>query len=594
MKRTFQSELDRALRACRGVFMSIFFFSFFINLLMFVAPLYMLQVYDRVLASRSEPTLIALTVLAGAMLLVMGVLDAIRARILVRTGARLDNEVGGSLFSAVFRRSVVAPGGGQAQALRDLDSVREFLTGQGLLAFIDAPWVPLFLAAVYLLHPYLGVVATGGAVIIFLLALTNAVWSRKPLREANTASINANNYVTTSVRNAEAMEAMGMMPGILRRWSDRHRTVLALQAQASDRAGVIMSASKSIRMFLQIAILGTGAYLAIRQIVSPGTMIAASILMGRALAPVEQSVAQWRNLTNARAAYGRLRELLATTQVSDERMALPAPEGHLTAERVIAGPPESKMVVLKGVSFAVSPGEVLGVIGPSAAGKSTLARVLVGVWPPLQGDVRLDGASLAHWDKIALGQHMGYVPQDVELFEGTVAENIARFSDIDPEAVVVAAQRAGVHDMILTLPEGYDTQIGAGGAVLSGGQRQRVALARAMYGEPQLIVLDEPNANLDSDGETALMHAIRGLKDAGKTVIVITHRPTLLNAVDTILILKAGVVDAIGPRQEILAKVMQPRAVRDEGRPPPRAVSGGDGASGGASGMGGGAGGRMG
>lgn len=576
MARTFEGDLNRSLRACKGAFLSIFVFSFFINLLMFIAPLYMLQVYDRVLTSRSEPTLIGLTVLAGVMLLVMGVLEGVRSRVLVRTGGWLDGQVGGSLFSAVFRRSIVAPGGGQAQALRDLDSVREFLTGPGLLAFIDAPWVPLFLAAVYLLHPLLGVVATVGAVIIFLLALTNALWSREPLKGANQASINANNYVTTSVRNAEVMEAMGMMPGIMKRWKDRHRKVLALQSQASDRAGIIIATSKSVRMFLQIAMLGTGAYLAIQQVISPGVMIAGSILMGRALAPVEQAVAQWRNFINARAAYDRLTDLLRITRADEERMALPPPEGYLSVERVLAGPPESRAIVLRGLSFDIGPGQVLGVIGPSAAGKSTLARVLVGVWPPAQGCVRLDGANMVHWDKLALGQHLGYLPQDVELFDGTVAENIARFSEIDPEAVVLAAQRAGVHDMILSLPEGYDTQIGAGGAVLSGGQRQRVALARAMYGEPQLIVLDEPNANLDTEGENALMHAIKGLKEAGKTVVVITHRPTLLNAVDTILVLKGGMIDAIGPRKEILAKVMQPKAVASAGGgAAPRALPGG-------------------
>jgi len=575
LKTSFENELDRGLRVFRGVFGVTFVFSFFINILMFVSPLYMLQVYDRVLTSRSVPTLVGLTVLAGGMLAVMGLLEMIRSRILVRTGARLDNQLGATLFSAVFRRSVVAPGGGQTQALRDLDSVREFLTGQGLLAFIDAPWVPLFLAAVYLLHPVLGLVATVGAVVIFVLAIINALWSREPLKGANIASINANAYVSASVRNAEVMEAMGMMPGILKRWNDKHRKVLALQSKASDRAGVIIALSKTVRLFLQTAILGTGAYLAISQLASPGVMIAASILMGRALAPVEQSVAQWRNFTNARAAYGRLRELLATTEIDPNRMALPAPKGHLSIERVVAGPPSSQSAILKGVSFSVRPGEVLGVIGPSAAGKSTLARVLVGVWPPFQGNVRLDGADMMHWDKLALGGHMGYLPQDVELFEGTVAENIARFSDIDPQAVVRAAQRAGVHEMILALAEGYDTQIGAGGAVLSGGQRQRVALARAIYGEPTLIVLDEPNANLDSEGEIALMGALSALRQEGKTVIVITHRPTLLNAVDTILVLKNGMVDAIGPRQAILAKVMQPKAsVAGAGPDGPRALPG--------------------
>ncbi|WP_246152292.1 type I secretion system permease/ATPase [Roseospira navarrensis] len=583
MTDTTQSQLDRAMRAFRGVFVAVFAMSFFINLLMFVAPLHMLQVYDRVLASRSEPTLIALTGLAVGLLAVMGLLEALRSRLLVRIGAKLHAETGATVFAAVFRRSVIAPNGAHAQALRDLDSVREFMSGQGLTAFIDAPWVPLFLAAVFLLHPVLGLVATAGALVIFTLAIINALWSREPLKGANVASIQSNEYVTTSVRNAESMAAMGMLPGIQRRWSERHRKVLAMQSQAADRSGTIMAMSKSIRLMLQVLMLAAGAFLVIEQVTSPGTMIAASILMGRALAPVEQSVGQWRNLTNARAAYGRLKELLAASAPPEARMDLPDPAGHLSLERVIAGPPLSRTPVLQGVTLDLPPGQILGVIGPSAAGKSTLARVLVGVWPPYQGAMRLDGAELSQWDTIALGRHLGYLPQDVELFEGSVAENIARFGEVLPEAVVRAAQHAGVHEMILALPDGYDTQIGVGGAVLSGGQRQRVALARAMYGDPRVIVLDEPNANLDTEGEQALMGALQGLKGQGRTVVVITHRPMLLNAVDTILVLKKGMVDSIGPAKEILARVMQPRAVADAGsaRSLPRAGEAGGTASGG-------------
>jgi PrtD family type I secretion system ABC transporter len=558
------SRLKQALSAVRGAFGATIVFSFFINLLMFVAPLYMLQVYDRVLGSRNETTLVMLTIIAGGMLFVFGCLELVRSRVLVRIGCRLDRVLNKQVFSSVFEQSVRQPSGSHSQALRDLDSLREFMTGSGLIAFCDAPWVPLFLAVVFMFHPLLGFVALTGAVIIFLLALANEIFTRKPLSEASKANVGASTFVTTSLRNAEAVQAMGMLPGIMSRWSEKHQDVIGLQAQASDRAGLILSSSKAIRMFLQVAILGTGAYLALRQEITPGTMIAASIIMGRALAPVEAAVGQWRGFVNARTAYQRLNELLANTTENKDNMPLPAPRGHLAAERVVVAPPGSRTPVLKGVSFELPAGEAMGVIGPSGAGKSTLARALVGVWPAVNGAVRLDGADLHEWDKEELGPYLGYLPQDVELFDGTVAENIARFREVDSDAVVRAAQMAGVHDLILRLPDGYDTQIGAGGQALSGGQRQRVALARALYGDVRLVLLDEPNANLDTEGEKALTAAIANLRQEGRTVVIITHRPQLLSGVDKVLAMDGGQVKAFGPRQEVLARYTRPSVVADQ------------------------------
>jgi len=559
-------QLARAFRPLRGAFIATMIFSFFINLLMFTAPLYMLQMYDRVLGSRNETTLVMLTIIAGGMLFIFGCLELVRSRVLVRIGARLDELLNRDVFTAVFARSVTQPNAGNSQALRDLDSVREFMTGQGLIAFADAPWVPLFLAVVFLFHPILGFVALAGALIIFALALANEFATRKPLAEASKSNVGASNFVSTSLRNAEAVAAMGMLPGIMSRWVQKHRGVLGLQAKASDRAGLILASSKSIRQFLQIGMLGAGAYLVLQMEITPGTMIAGSILMGRALAPVEQAVGQWRGFVNARTAYQRLNQLLLATEDERERMELPTPKGALSVERAVVAPPGSRTPVLKGISFELAPGEALGVIGPSGAGKSTLARALMGVWPVGSGNVRLDGADISDWDKAQLGPYLGYLPQDVELFDGTVAENIARFNTVDPDAVVRAAQMAGVHEMILRLPEGYDTQIGAGGQSLSGGQRQRVALARALYGDVRFVLLDEPNANLDSEGEKALTEAIGTLRSQGRTVAMITHRPALLGNVDKVLALDSGQVQAFGPRQEVLARFTKPAVVAGGGQ----------------------------
>lgn len=555
------TDLNRALHAARGGFYATAFFSFFINVLLFVSPIYMLQVYDRVLSSRSEPTLVMITLAAFGALIIMAILEAIRSRVLVRTGVQIDRALNRDVFAAVFRHTVQSPGGNSSQALRDIDTLREFLTGPGLLAFCDAPWVPLFLGICFVMHPLIGVVALFGAVVIFCLAVANNLLTRGLLKEATSRSVAANNFVSGSLRNAEALQAMGMLGPLLDRWLEKHRSVLAYQGKASDAASLFLAISKSFRLALQTAILGVGAWLAIQNEISPGMMIAGSIIMGRALSPVELAVANWKGFLNARAAFDRVQALLRATPKEKEHMSLPRPRGDVSFQSVVVVPPGSERPALRGVSFDVEAGDILGVIGPSAAGKSTLARTLVGVWPAVQGTIRLDGNDINTWNQEELGPSLGYLPQDVELFDGTVAENIARFGTIDSHQIIMAATQAGVHEMIQKLPEGYDTPVGVGGMALSGGQRQRVALARALYNNPALVVMDEPNASLDNEGEVALMAAIQTMKQSGQTVVLITHKPSILQVVDKILVLKSGAVEAIGPRAEVLARFTRPTAV---------------------------------
>jgi PrtD family type I secretion system ABC transporter len=554
------SEIRRAFAACRSAFVATGLFSFFLNLLMLVVPLYMLQVYDRVLSSRSETTLLMLTILAGFMLLILGALEIVRSRVLVRTGVKFESMLKDRVFAAVFERSVGAPGGTRTQALQDLDALRQFLTGSGLFALLDAPWAPIFIAAIFLLHPWLGMASLCGALVLFALALLNEALTRRPLKAASERSIKAHNFAELSLNNAEVLKAMGMLGGIRARWYQHRLAAVSHQARASDRAGIILAGTKFVRLYLQVLLLGIGAYLAMQQLITPGAMIAAAILMGRALAPVELAVGNWRAFITARAALARLKDLLESVPADKPGMRLPRPEGRVQFETVVATAPggDPTAPILKGVSFQLSPGGALGVIGPTAAGKSTLARILVGVWRATRGTVRLDGADVYEWSRADLGHHIGYQPQEVKLFDGTVAENIARFSKLDAEAVVAAARKAAAHELILRLPSGYDTLIGAYGHTLSGGQRQRIGLARALYGDPSLIVLDEPNTNLDQPGERALLATIADLKQAGKTLVIIAHRPNILASVDHILCLNEGFVDMLGSRDEVIARFTLP------------------------------------
>lgn len=560
----WDNALSEAFKDVRGAFVSIGAFSFFINLLMLTGPLYMLQVYDRVLTSGSRHTLIMLTVVAVGMILTSALLELVRSRILVRIGSRLDRRLNDRLFAGLLRLHLQQKGSSQSQPLRDLETLRGFLTGSGLISLFDAPWTPLFLAIIFLLHPLLGLVALSGAVVLFILAVVSELVTRGPLREASHDSAAAHGFTENTLRNAEVIEAMGMLPGLQRRWQARHQAALVAQAKASDRGGLLTACAKFVRPVLQVAILGTGAYLALQQVITPGVMIAASIIMGRALAPVEGAIGNWRGFILARNAKSRLRSFLEKDEPPEASMPLPRPKGAVSVERLVAAPPGLERPVLKGISFALKAGDSLGIIGPSAAGKSTLARLLIGVWPAAAGQVRLDGADIGDWNHLELGSHLGYLPQDVELFDGTVAENIARFGEPNPENVVRAARRAGVHELILRLPEGYDTMIGPGGAALSGGQRQRIGLARALYGDPAFMVLDEPNSNLDGEGEAALRQAVQELKQDGTTVVVIAHRPSVLAGMDKILVLRDGQIEHFGSRDEVLPKVT--KAVPGTGR----------------------------
>ncbi|WP_372720731.1 type I secretion system permease/ATPase [Immundisolibacter sp.] len=552
-----QSELAEALFSLRRLFVTTGGFSFIINMLLLVPAIYMLQIYDRVLSSRSESTLLMLTVVVLGLYALMAGLEWVRSQLLVRAGSLFDARMNARVFTASFEANLRRVGASPSQSLNDLTHVRQFFTGSGAFAFFDAPWFPIYLAVIFLLHPWLGLLATIGAALLIILALINEWVTRGPLSQANAASIRASNYAANNLRNAEVIEAMGMLLRVRARWHVKHQEVLALQALASERASQVTAVSKFIRISLQSLILGLGALLAVQGHVSAGAMIAASILMGRALAPVEQLISSWKHLISARTAYQRLNALLGEYPQREQRMALPAPKGQLAVEGVVATAPGGRTPIIKGVSFAIQPGSILGIVGPSASGKSTLARLLVGVWPTTSGTVRLDGADIFRWDKEQLGGHIGYLPQDVELFEGTIAENISRFGDPEPDKVIEAARQAGVHDMILGFPDGYDTSIGIGGSFLSGGQRQRIALARALYGQPAVIVLDEPNSNLDDAGEAALVQAVVAQKEAGRTVIVITHRTSILAAVDLLMLLRDGTVQLFGPRQQVLATLSQ-------------------------------------
>jgi PrtD family type I secretion system ABC transporter len=561
MRSKLSNELKETVYAARYIFFAIAVFSFFLNLLMLVSPFYMMQVYDRVLTSRSNDTLIVLTVLAVGLLGISAMLELVRSRILVRLGARLDRHVTHDLFAALIEERIATRRNTGSQPIRDLETVRSFLTGPGLLAFFDAPWVPLFLGLIFLFHPLLGVVAVSGAVVLFVLAVLSELMTRAPWQRATAESMQAHRFAEASLRNADVIWALGMLGDLRRRWQEKHLSALAYSGRATDRLGTFSAIAKFVRPLLQIALLGFGAYLVIDESISAGVMIASSIVMGRALAPVEASIAHWRSFISSRSAYARLSKLLAEYDINRERMKLPTPRGKINVEGMTLVPPGANKPSLVSISFQLAQGDLLGIVGPSAAGKSSLARALMGIWAPKVGNVRLDGADLAEWDRKDLGRHLGYLPQEVELFDGTVAENIARFETVQHEAVSRAAQIANAHEMILRLPEGYDTQIGEGGCVLSGGQRQRLGLARAIYGLPCFIVLDEPNANLDADGEAALRVTLKRLKELRKTVVIISHKRSTLADTDKLLVLDGGRVKSFGPRAQVLEQLWKPQVV---------------------------------
>lgn len=556
MRNAHENSLMVALKACKGSFVSVGFFSFFVNALMLVPSFYMLQVYGRVVSSGSVSTLVMLTIIMTVLMVTMGSLEWIRSRIMVRISTKLDVLLSRDVYRASFKRALDSGGmDSSAQPLNDLTGLRQFLTGNGLFAFFDTPWLPIYIGVMFLFHPWYGWIAVASAIILLCLAVLNEKLTGKSISEANKQNIAANLYTNKNLRNAEVIESMGMLHSLMERWGGRQRKVLLLQSVASDNGGMITSLSKTFRMLIQSLILGVGAYLAVKQEITPGLMIAGSILLGRALAPIDLMIGSWKGFISARSQYARLNEILNQQQAEPQRMSLPAPQGRVQVENLIVGAPGSKTPILKNLSFVVPAGSVVGIIGPSASGKSTLARALLGVWAPQHGVVRLDGADINNWDKRELGPHVGYLPQDIELFEGSISENIARFGEIDPEKVIKAARTAGVHEMILQLPQGYDTVIGSEGVNLSGGQRQRIGLARAIYDTPRLIILDEPNSNLDEVGERALAQAIQELKATGATIFIITHRTSILSQLDLLLVMTNGTLNMYGPRDQVMAEL---------------------------------------
>jgi PrtD family type I secretion system ABC transporter len=554
-----RSELGEALRACRNAFIGVGIMSCMINLLYLTGSIFMLEIYDRVLPSRSVPTLVGLVILAGGLYIAQGILDLIRGRILVRIGTSLDEALSGRVFETVVRLPLVAGGRSEGlQPLRDLDNIRSFLSSMGPGAFFDLPWLPFYLAICFAFHVLIGLTALAGAIILVILTVLTEFMTRKPAREAMGLAARRNDLAAASRRNAEVLVAMGMSGRLTKRWSVVNENYLTGNQRTSDVAGGLGATAKVMRMTLQSAVLGVGAYLVIHQEATAGVIIAGSILSARALAPVDLAIAHWKGFVAARQSWQRLNRLLGSLPAQSAPTRLQAPSKRLSVENVSIVPPGEQKVIVQDVTFALQAGNGLGVIGPSGSGKSSLVRALVGVWQPARGKVRLDAAALDQWSSDVLGRHVGYLPQDVELFAGTVAQNICRFEP-EPisENIIAAAKEAGVHEMIVKMSDGYDTQVGEQGVSLSAGQAQRVALARALYGEPFLIVLDEPNSNLDTEGDEALTRAVRAARERGAIVVVVAHRPIGIEAVDMLLVLKDGRMQAFGPKEQVLGQVLQ-------------------------------------
>jgi ATP-binding cassette subfamily C protein len=554
-------ELRQALAACSSYFLAVGLFSAAINILYLASPLYMLQIYDRVVTSGSIPTLLMLTVALAVALLAMAALDGVRARILIRAGLRLDRLLASRVMAALVKQANAIPGAARGQALRDLDTFRQFITGSGVHTLFDAPWAPIYIIVITLLSPLLGGLALVFAIVLVALAALNERLISATLVEAGEVGARSYAFADASLRNSHVVEAMGMLSGLLERWSRDRNWMLIAQAKASDRGAALASLIRFLRLAMQSLMLGAGAYLVIDRVVTSGVMFAGTILLARALMPIEQAVGAWRQLVSARAAYRRVDHLLDMNPPPPATITLPRPQGNLLAQSVGFQLPGMARPVLYNIGFGLEAGETLGIIGPSGAGKSTLARLVVGIHAPSTGVVRLDGANVAQWDRDDFGRHVGYLPQEIELFSDTVAANIARFASGTDEDIVGAAIDAGVHEMILALPRGYETQIGEGGVNLSGGHRQRIALARALYGDPSLLVMDEPSSNLDTEGDKALLNSLRRLKEKGRTVIVISHRQETLRTVDKILCLQNGTVALFGASKDVLARLGQPVAV---------------------------------
>ncbi len=556
-----RQELRAARRESRGLYWFVAVFSFFSNLLMLVGPIYMLQVYDRVLGSRSMETLIALSGLVVFLYAIMGLLDYARGRIMGRVAARFQSRLDRRVFEAVVRKSAVAPDDSTATGLRDLEAVQRLMSSPVLMAMFDIPWAPFFLAGIWIFHPFLGILALAGGAVLIVVTLVNQLVTRGPVARASMAGV-LSQRISDQIRvESEMVQAMGMQQAAFDRWQVARDRALQEHIKSADLGGTFTTTTKTFRLLLQSAMLGLGAYLVLQGELSPGAMIAGSILMGRALAPIEQAIGQWPLVQAAMKGWRSLARLLGQVPVMSPRTKLPQPKALLEVQQLTVLPPGERQAVLKSVSFTLPPGQAVGVIGSSGAGKSSLARALTGVWRPAGGKIRLNGAALEQFEPEVLGQHIGYLPQRVQLFDGTIAENIARLSlKPDAEQVVAAARKADAHEMILQLPEGYDTRVTAGGGRLSGGQMQRIGLARAMYGDPVILVLDEPNSNLDNEGSEAVNTAIRGFKQAQKSVLIMAHRPAAIAECDLLLMLEHGQVRAFGPKEKVLQEVVKNRS----------------------------------
>lgn len=556
----FRTGMNKLLQPFRSLLMHVAVFSFFINLALLMPSLYMLQVYDRVLSSRSIDTLLFLSLGAVMVLVMMLLLDHLRARLLVAGGLRLDRVLGEKAFRESLSRAAEGRATPESQmVMRDAGVVRGFLTGNAIVAVFDLPWLPFYMLLIFLFHPLLGAVAIGGALLLLGVTVLNERLSRQSLEDQQISSRRAGRMIDTNLRNAETVQAMGMLDAVTARWQAHNREAMAGQAATGRTQAAMNSTGRFLRQMLQVMMMGVGGWLTLREASSPGIMLAATIILGRALQPLESLLANWKQLVEARAAWKRMEAVIPVDEVA-KPLSLPRPAGRLEVEQVSYFAPRREQAVVYGVSFKLDAGESVGIVGPSAAGKSSLARLLLGIWKPRAGAVRLDGADVGRWPREEFGQHVGYLPQDIELFPGTLAENIARMRQPDSEAVIAAAKLAHAHDFILHLPQGYDTPLGEGGVVLSGGQRQRVALARALYGNPCFVVLDEPNANLDADGEAALIGALRDLKSRKVTVVMITHKPSLLAGIDKVLLMREGKAELFGPRDAVLARILPPGA----------------------------------
>ena len=555
--------LTRALGDGKRPFMVAAVFSFFSNVLYLAMPLYTFQVYGRVMQSENQATLWLLTLVTLFVFAVSAVIDDYRARILINYGVVLDQRVSGRLFSGLFDAAVRGDPSGRSQVLRDLDTFRQTLTGVAAAAFFDLPWIPVFIIVLYLIDPWVGALTTVGAIVLLGLALAQERALRPPMKDANEAAIKSYAFTEAALRNGEVVRAMGMLPTLGNAWAHFRGVTIDRGAAASEKSNAYTDTIKAVRMAIQILTIAVGAWLIMRGKLHSGMLFANMILAARALQPIEKIVAAWEPLNNMARAHGRLMEVLQRAETPTKSTVLPRPKGRLSVEGVNYAPPGANRLLLQGLSFQVEPGEVLGIVGPSGAGKSTLARLLMGIWRPINGVVRLDGADVFTWDRADFGRHVGYLPQDTELFAGTIRQNIARFrDDITDEQVVRAAQLAGVHELILRTPKGYDTEVGEGGVVLSVGQRQRVGLARAMLADPAFIVLDEPNASLDAEGEAALMSAIEAMKENGATVVIISHKVGVFRAADKMLAMREGRIELFGPRDAVMARLMKPAEVR--------------------------------